>query len=456
MKKKKRFPTIAHLLGILLLFTLFTLPFGILQGLSPKSFEIYATVIAYIAPMLLVIWATRRIHNKKGKLNFSPNHLTLLPFIVVGTYAFLLVGEFTVSLLPEPTGIIKKLFDAMNNAMKNIFEHQYLGFFMIAIAAPILEEILFRGIILKSLLKKTKPWNAILITAVAFGVFHLNPWQFLYATTIGIFLGYIYWKTKSLFYPILIHFILNATAFVGAQYIENFNESLPDTIGDMKKFYMMVGFSLLIIGLLYKYFEDYFAKHAVDKLVLATQNKHKIEEIKKILPNHINLEFLKDISFQGDLIETGDTLDANAKQKMRQIAVPYDVDVLADDTGLEVDALNGAPGVYSARYAGEDANYQDNVDKLLKEMKGVENRTARFRTIIALSNEHQEKYFEGAIEGHIATEARGTNGFGYDSVFIPEGYDKTFAEMTDDEKNAISHRSRALQKLKVFFEEKYS
>ena len=157
------------------------------------------------------------------------------------------------------------------------------------------------------------------------------------------------------------------------------------------------------------------------------------------------------MGFEGKLRETGKTLEANALQKVRQIADPYDVDAIADDTGLEVDALNGSPGVYSARFAGENASYEDNVQKLLEEMKEVENREAQFRTVVAYSKDNKEHIVSGVVKGHITTEPRGAGGFGYDSVFVPEGYTQTFAEMGETEKNKISHRAIALQKLKEMF-----
>ncbi len=451
---KNRFPTIWHFLVILLFFVLFTIPFSAVAELMPKSYKTLGMLIAYVFPMILTIWATKKAFDIKGKCRFKVEYLQILPVVIVAAYAFLLVGEFTVSILPEPTGIVKKMFDAMEKAMASIFEDKIFGFLMVAMAAPILEEVLFRGIILKHLLKKVAPWTAIILTAVAFGFFHLNPWQFMYATTLGILLGYMYWKTNSLFYPILIHFILNGTAFVASQFVDmDANEGVAEAVGDEKSFYVAVLFSLGIIFLLYRFAEKYFANQQ-KQLVLATQNAHKIAEIKKILPKNITLTSLKSIGFKGELKETGHTLDANARQKMRQIANPYAVDALADDTGLEVEALGGAPGVYSARYSGKNATYMSNVAKLLQEMDGKENRQARFRTVMALSFGPEEKYFEGIINGTIATEPRGLNGFGYDSVFIPEGETRTFAEMTDDEKNEISHRARALQELKKYFEEK--
>jgi len=448
---KKRFPTFGHFLIILLFFILFSLPFGIIQTFLPKKYNGWLILLGYIIPMILTIWTTRVAFERKGKLNYKPDYWSVFPVVVLVSYAFLIVGEFSIFLLPEPAGFWKKLFDMLNQSLEEIFNNKILGFIMIAVAAPILEETLFRGVLLKALLKKFNPWTAILLSAIAFGLFHMNPWQFLYATVLGIWLGYMYWKTNSLFYPIVIHMLLNGTAFFASQYVDTAaTEGLVEHLSgkDLTRFLIAVGWSIVLILMAYIYLEKYF-KNKPEQIVLATQNKHKIEELQKILPENYQLVSLEDIGFKGKLKETGNTLDANARQKMRQIAIPYDVDALADDTGLEVEALNGEPGVYSARYAGENASYEDNVQKLLTEMQGKENRNARFRTVMAYSKGPKEFLVEGEIKGTIATKPRGTNGFGYDSVFIPEGYDKTFAEMTNEEKNRISHRARALQKLKA-------
>ncbi len=449
----RNFPNFGHFILILIMFVAFSVPFGFLQIMVPHSWQAFFMLLGYVIPMLLTIWATRRAFDKKATYNFKPAYWYMLPLVIVTAYAFLVVGEFTVFLLPEPTGKLKKLFDMLNQTMRVIFEHKVIGFLMVAIAAPILEETLFRGIILKALLKKYKPWQAILYSAVAFGVFHLNPWQFLYATVLGLLLGYMYWRTRSLFYPVLIHFLLNGTAFLMGQYTDlEPNEGFSDywTQHNMLQYYILVVISIGIIVMSYFWFEKIFRK-APQTLYLATQNPHKIIEIQKILPENIHLKSLQDLGFKGKLRETGKTLQANAIQKMRQISVPYDVDALADDTGLEVEALNGAPGVYSARYAGDRATYEENVAKLLEQMKGISNRKAKFKTVMALSKGHKEYLIEGEIHGTITHEPRGTNGFGYDSVFIPDGYNQTFAELTDEEKNKISHRAVALQKMKKLF-----
>lgn len=190
------------------------------------------------------------------------------------------------------------------------------------------------------------------------------------------------------------------------------------------------------------------------KIVFATNNKHKLEEIRSILGNRVEVLSLADINCHDDIPETGTTLEANAMQKAEYIASKYGMSVFADDTGLEVDALNGAPGVYSARYAGGDGHDSEaNMTKLLAELGENNNRNARFRTVIALiitdDNGQQTtvEQFEGIVNGTIIRERRGGEGFGYDPIFQPEGYNETFAELGNDIKNTISHRARAVAKL---------
>ena len=186
------------------------------------------------------------------------------------------------------------------------------------------------------------------------------------------------------------------------------------------------------------------------KLVVATNNAHKLEEISAILGDEMELFSLKDINCHADIPETADTLEGNARQKAMYIYENYGMDCFADDTGLEVDALNGAPGVFSARYAGDGHDSEANMQKLLKELKGNENRKAQFRTAICLIMEGKEYLFEGIVKGAIIEEKRGGAGFGYDPIFVPEGYDQTFAELGNDIKNTISHRARAVEKLCKF------
>ena len=185
-------------------------------------------------------------------------------------------------------------------------------------------------------------------------------------------------------------------------------------------------------------------------LVFATNNQHKLREVKSLLPGSIKILTLDDIDCEDELPETGNTIQANALQKARYVSEKFGVDCFADDSGLEVDALNGEPGVFSARYAGIHATSQQNIDRLLKELKGEAKRGAQFRTVIALILNGEQHFFEGIIRGTITDRMIGTNGFGYDPLFIPDGYDKTFAEMEAGEKNGISHRGIAVKKLVEF------
>ena len=189
------------------------------------------------------------------------------------------------------------------------------------------------------------------------------------------------------------------------------------------------------------------------KLVFATNNAHKLEEVAAILGDQVELLSLNDIGCQADIPETAETLEGNALLKSSYIYKNYHLDCFADDTGLEVEALNGAPGVYSARYAGgEGHDAQANMLKLLHELDGKENRKAQFRTAISLILDGKEYLFEGVIKGEIIKEKRGDSGFGYDPVFMPEGYDRTCAELGNDIKNQISHRALAVQKLCEFLQ----
>jgi XTP/dITP diphosphohydrolase len=193
-----------------------------------------------------------------------------------------------------------------------------------------------------------------------------------------------------------------------------------------------------------------FFMHMKKKLVVATNNAHKLEEIAAILGDEMELLSLKDIECFADIPETADTLEGNARQKAMYIYENYGMDCFADDTGLEVEALNGAPGVFSARYAGDGHDSEANMQKLLKELEGMENRKAQFRTAICLILDGKEHLFEGIVKGEIIGEKRGGAGFGYDPIFVPEGHDLTFAELGNDIKNTISHRFRAVEKLCQF------
>jgi XTP/dITP diphosphohydrolase len=190
------------------------------------------------------------------------------------------------------------------------------------------------------------------------------------------------------------------------------------------------------------------------KLVFATNNQHKIKEIQNMAGEHVQLLSLTQVNIQEDIPEEEPTLEGNALHKARYIYGKTGMDVFADDTGLEVYALNGEPGVRSARYAGESKESLANIDKLLKALNGQCDRNARFRTVIALIFQGTEYLFEGIAEGEIISERRGSGGFGYDPVFLPKGYDRTFAEMNLETKNKISHRSIAFSKLMDFLSQK--
>ncbi len=187
------------------------------------------------------------------------------------------------------------------------------------------------------------------------------------------------------------------------------------------------------------------------KIVFATNNPHKISEIRDILGNRFNVVSLTEIGCYDEIPETGDTLEANALQKAEYIHNHYGIDCFADDTGLEVNALGGAPGVHSARYAEEtDHNSEANMQRLLSELDGADDRSARFRTVIALILDGKQYLFEGEVKGRIDTEKHGNGGFGYDPLFIPEGYSESFASLGENIKNSISHRAKAVAKLAAF------
>lgn len=186
------------------------------------------------------------------------------------------------------------------------------------------------------------------------------------------------------------------------------------------------------------------------KIVFATNNTHKLEEIRCMLRGSHQIVSLAEIGCHEDIPEEQDTLEGNALQKARYIKQHYGYDCFADDTGLEIDALGGRPGVYSARYAGEAKDSEANMRKVLAEMQGHSDRRARFRTVIALILGNEEHLFEGKVEGEILTARQGSAGFGYDPVFRPDGYDRSFAEMDPDTKNSISHRGEATRKLAAF------
>lgn len=188
----------------------------------------------------------------------------------------------------------------------------------------------------------------------------------------------------------------------------------------------------------------------MEKIVFATNNAHKLEEARAILKDSLEVLSLAEIGCHDEIPETAETLEGNALIKARWVKEKYGYDCFADDTGLMVDALNGAPGVYSARFAGEHCSPADNIKLLLEKLKGEKNRDARFATVVALIYKGKEYLFEGEVKGKIAEENSGSSGFGYDPVFIPQNYVESFAEMSPDTKNAISHRGRAMAKLAEF------
>lgn len=191
------------------------------------------------------------------------------------------------------------------------------------------------------------------------------------------------------------------------------------------------------------------------KLVFATNNKHKLQEVRDIVGDRVEVLSLADIDCHDDIPETADTLLGNALIKARHIYEKYGLDCFADDTGLEVEAIDGAPGVYSARYAGEECDSEANMRKLLENLTGKTNRNAQFRTVIALIINGEEMLFNGIVKGTIATEKKGDSGFGYDPVFVPEGYSESFAQMSGEMKNSMSHRFRATRQLADFLKENY-
>ena len=185
------------------------------------------------------------------------------------------------------------------------------------------------------------------------------------------------------------------------------------------------------------------------ELIFASHNENKVEEIRQILPENLTILSLNDIHFQNEIPETGSTLEENAKIKAETVHKLTGKIVFSDDSGLFVEALNGAPGVYSARYAGT-GNSKDNIEKLLKELDGNQNRKAYFKSVFCVITDDQTVYLDGEVHGKILKEIRGKDGFGYDPVFVPDGYGKTFAEMKPEEKNRLSHRYKAVQKLIKF------
>ncbi|HRI29016.1 MAG TPA: RdgB/HAM1 family non-canonical purine NTP pyrophosphatase [Chitinophagales bacterium] len=191
----------------------------------------------------------------------------------------------------------------------------------------------------------------------------------------------------------------------------------------------------------------------MSKLLFVTHNTHKLQEVQAIVGSSYQLRNLNDIGFTADIPEPHHTLEENALEKARTIYRQYHVNCFAEDTGLEIDVLNGEPGVKTARYAGEHKNTQDNINLVLQKLQGQPNRSAQFRTVFALILNGQEYLFEGIARGTITTTPQGNGGFGYDPVFIPDGYEQTFAQLPAAVKNAISHRALALKKLLTFLQQ---
>lgn len=185
----------------------------------------------------------------------------------------------------------------------------------------------------------------------------------------------------------------------------------------------------------------------MNTIIFATNNQHKVEEVRAVLGQVFYIVTLQEAGIEIDIPEPHDTLEANASEKSKTIYNLVNKNCFSEDTGLEVAALHGEPGVHSARYAGDNRSFDDNIDKLLTNLKLIDNKTARFRTVISLILEGKEYFFEGICPGKIITERKGTNGFGYDPVFVPDGSDRTFAEMELAEKNKFSHRKKAMEKL---------
>jgi XTP/dITP diphosphohydrolase len=192
------------------------------------------------------------------------------------------------------------------------------------------------------------------------------------------------------------------------------------------------------------------------KLVFATNNAHKLSEVRSILSSAYEIVSLNELNCYDDIPETADTLEGNALLKAQHIYDKFHMDCFADDTGLEVDSLGGAPGVFSARYAGESHDAQKNMSKVLNLLGDTNNRKACFRTVIALIQDGKTTYFEGKIEGNISLQKKGESGFGYDPIFVPDGYDLSFAELSAEEKNLISHRALAVNKLTKYLQDKNS
>ncbi len=426
---------------------------GVTKGLDMIDFsEILKPLVqyTYVIPMVLTIAVTLLVYKIRPKNTFKPVQARLFPLILFMGLLLMVILDGIMQLVPGSNEALEKLLKDL------VQQHFITAFLVLAVAAPLLEEYLFRGIILKYLLHKTTPWRAIMISSLAFALFHLNIWQGIGAFIMGMFFGYLYWRTGSLFYPVLLHFMNNALATL-MMAVKNENlEDFASMTGIQQPagkivFYLI---AVILFVLMFRYLDKQFRLRVGKTLYLSSNNPHKFKEIQAILPEAFELKRLSDLSKSIALKETGNTLEDNSLQKAFQVAKRFGVNVIADDTGLEVEALGGAPGVYSARYAGSNAGAEENRRKLLAEMKDKTDRNARFRTVITLIDGNDWRQFEGEVRGYVAEEEKGTGGFGYDSIFVPEGYDQTFAEMSEEEKNRISHRARALEKLVGYLSKK--
>ena len=452
--KKKLFPRVEDLMGIFAIFLILTIAvvipavivFALLnlnkikEGADFKSFDlIWMFFVAYIIPMLLTIYLVIRHYKISPRFEFRPRYPGLLPYALVAWVLLLFVEMGITYFLPEA----ESKFRMMTTMVLN---HPFLMFFLLSVAAPILEEMLFRGIILKYLLKKYRPLTAIIISSLVFGLFHMNIWQFVGASLLGLLLGYMYWRSGTLFYSVLIHFLNNTLAFFT---VFHYKTMSPDEMelhsagqALLLIFLASAGAALALYGM-----ENYIKPRYHRVIYLASGNPHKLDEIRALMPPSIRLESLNALASDLVLEETGKDLAANSLQKAMQIARRFGVDVLADDTGLEVDALGGAPGVHSARFAGPDATDELNRQKLLEVLQGHDNRQARFRTVLTLNLGHRWFRFEGIAPGEILHAPQGEGGFGYDPLFRPDGLELSYAQMSAHDKNRISHRGRAMQKL---------
>jgi len=402
----------------------------------------YWIAVGYIVPMTLTVWAILKLFGLKLFPDHSALSLREWVLIVAAYIPLLFTIEILTSFLPMPGDKMQFLVDL-------IVREPVWSFLVIVLAAPVLEELLFRRIILHFLLKKYKPLTAIILSSLAFALFHMNPWQAIGAFFMGMYFGYLYWRTRSLKTVIFLHFLTNLIGFWAIYTTRDLNSGL-ENVSVWQRLGWIVVFAT-VFSYVFRILDEKL-RQLPYTVYFATNNPHKVEEIKQILPASVQVKTLKDLGFEGTLKETGNTLEENSYQKAAQIAYTYGVDVLADDTGLETEALDGAPGVYSARFAGPDASAEQNRALLLEKLKDATNRNARFRTVVTYIKGHEVHQFEGSVPGKIEREEKGEGGFGYDSVFTPEGYDRTFAELSAEEKNRISHRARALRKLKDQFE----